>query len=337
MAETFQFAFNAICPMVLLMLLGYFSRRMVFFDENALKKLNGFVFQFGIPALMFCNVYSLDRLSDISIPLMVFALVSLVGLTGIGVIFAHLTSARQGEKGVMIQDVFRSNFAIVGATMAQSLGGAAGSVVAASLQAPSIIYFNVAAVICLTAYSVNADRTVHAGGIIVSILKNPLIQVQLAGVLCLCVRGLIPVDSQGLPVFTLENHLPWLYSFLNSLAQMASPLVLILLGTQVDFRAVGDFKRQLVSGTMMRLVFAPAFGLMLAVIAGKLGLLEVSPAVFSALIALYGSPAPAAGAVMAEQMSDAGELARQYVVWTTVGSVISLFLWVVLLRGIGLL
>ena len=106
-----------------------------------------------------------------------------------------------------------------------------------------------AAVICLTAYSVNADRTVHAGGIIVSILKNPLIQAQLAGVLCLCVRGLIPVDSQGLPVFTLENHLPWLYSFLNSLAQMASPLVLILLGTQVDFRAVGDFKRQLVSGT----------------------------------------------------------------------------------------
>ena len=98
---------------------------------------------------------------------------------------------------------------------------------------------------------------------------------------------------------------------------MASPLVLILLGTQVDFRAVGDFKRQLVSGTMMRLVFAPAFGLTLA--------------------ALYGSPAPAAGAVMAEQMSDAGELARQYVVWTTVGSVISLFLWVVLLRGIGLL
>ena len=337
MAETFQFAFNAICPMVLLMLLGFYSRRKGFFDEASLKKLNDFAFRFGMPALMFCNVYSLESLADVSIPLMLFALMSLLGLTLAGVVLARLIAAHRGERGVIIQNTFRSNFAVVGATMAQSLGGSAGSVVATSLQAPSIIYFNVAAVICLTIYSNDASRRIRPGAILTSILKNPLIQAQLAGVLCLCLRAVMPLDSQGELVFSLSGSLPWLYSFFTNLSGLTTPLTLILLGAQVDLHSVGHLRRQMICGTAARLLLAPLFGLGMALLAGRMGLLAVGPAAVSALLALYGSPGPVAGAVMAEQMSDSGELARQYVVWTTVGSVFSLFLWVVLLRGVGLL
>lgn len=44
-----------------------------------------------------------------------------------------------------------------------------------------------------------------------------------------------------------------------------------------------------------------------------------------------------AGAIMAEEMGCDGELARQCAVWTSVLSMVSLFLWILILRGAELL
>ena len=55
MSDTFWFAFNAVMPMVLLMLLGWWLKRKGIFDENLLKRMNGFTFRFGLSAMMFRN------------------------------------------------------------------------------------------------------------------------------------------------------------------------------------------------------------------------------------------------------------------------------------------
>lgn len=335
MADTFSFAFQAISPMVLLMLVGWWGRRAGFFDGHILAKLNSFIFRTGIPALMFCNVYKLDKLSDISVPMMIFALVSLAGLTLAGMGMAHIFAGSSRQKGVMIQVAFRSNFAIVGASLALTLGGTAGSVVATSLQAPSILYFNITAVICLTFYSDYGSHKINAMGLAHSIFTNPLILAQLAGVICLVLRTVIPTNEEGILLFSLSDTLPWFYSFLCSLSEMASPFVLILLGAQIDFTAASNLKKQLIIGVLIRLVAAPVLGFLMASAAAQLNLFSLTPAATGALIALYGSPAPAAGAIMAEQMGCDGELARQYVVWTTVASVFTLFLWVSIFRTIG--
>ena len=57
----------------------------------------------------------------------------------------------------------------------------------------------------------------------------------------------------------------------------------------------------------------------------------------SALVGMYGSPVASASAVMAEEMGGDAEQARQYVVWTSAFSMITLFLWIFLLRAAGLL
>lgn len=337
MSETFSFAFKAISPMVLLMALGWWGKRVGFLDHHTLNKLNSFIFKTGIPALMFCNVYALDDLSDISIPLVIFVLISLVIITLVGIGLAYVFSDLIYQRGVMIQAAFRSNFAIIGASLSLALGGTAGNIVATSLQAPSILYFNIAAVVFLTYYSTQEVRKVNLLGLLRSILTNPLVIAQLMGVVCLIIRTIIPVDQEGNLIFSLSGSLPWFYAFLNSLSAMASPLVLILLGAQIDLTKVGSLKKQLISGIIMRLIGTPALGFFLAIAANKMGLLQINPAVISALIALYGSPAPAAGAVMAEQMGGDGELARQYVAWTNVLSVITLFVWVLIFRTIGCL
>lgn len=335
MSDIFLFGFNTVAPMMLLMLLGYFLKCKQLFTFDLLHKMNGFAFHYCIPALMFDNVYSLTGINDIPVKLMCFLLFSLLVITLIGVVLAYFSTEDASQKGVLVQMSFRSNYAVVGAAMALSLGGPLGSAVSASLQAPTILYFNIVAVIFLTIWSEGMAKKISVKQLFESVLTNPLVLAQLLAILCLLIRSFIPLNSQGVPVFTLANNLPWLYAFIKELAKIASPLVLILLGAQINFTSIGKLKRLLVISNILRLFIAPGVGLGLVWLAEKMGMLEISPAVISALLPLYGSPSPGAAAVMAEAMNCDGELARQGVVWTTSLSMLSLMIWIIFLRHIG--
>ena len=337
MLDTFFFAFNAVTPMLLLMLLGCWLKAKHFFDDALLKKMNSFTFRFCISAMMFRNICSLSSLEDIHLNIMGYVIVSSLVLTGMGWVESRLFTARRERRGIMIQNAFRSNFAIIGTTLAFSLGGAEGGAISASMQAPAIIYYNVVAVLCLTIYSDRPDRAVDVRGILKEIVTNPMILGQVAGLICLAIRMFIPRDAQGELVFSLAGDLPFLYSAIDSLASVASPMILILLGAQVNFSAVGDMKKELAVGVVQRLVLAPAAGFGMAFLAQRLGVFAVTPAVISALVGLYGSPVAAASAVMAEEMGGDAELARQYVVWTSALSMGTLFLWIFLLRTLQLI
>lgn len=335
MVDTFLFGFNIVAPMVLLMLLGYYARVKDIFDVRLLTKLNKFAFNFCIPALMFNNVYTLKGIADIPVRLMLFLLISLMLLTILGIVIAKGVTKESGCRGVIVQTSFRSNYAVIGAAMALALGGEAGSAVSASLQAPTILYFNIGAVICLTIWSNDVKRVVQIRPLIISVCKNPLILAQVLAIVCLAIRYYIPVNEQGLPIFTIANNIPWFYAAIREMSKMASPLVLVLLGAQINFSAIGRMKNMLIVNILLRLVIAPILGVSVAYVAHKLGFIVLSPAVVSALLPLYGSPAPAASAVMAEAMDCDGELARQVVVWTTCLSMISLMVLIMALRNMG--
>ena len=337
MFDTFMYAFNAVTPMLLLMLLGWWMKAIHFFDDALLTKMNSFTFRFGISCMMFRNTYNLSSLRDIHLDSIWLALVSCLILTGMGWVEAHIFTDQRNRRGIIMQNSFRSNFAIIGTTLAFSLGGAAGGAVSASLQAPTIIYYNVVAVLCLTIYSDKPDRAVNVPGILKKIATNPMILGQVTGLICLIAREFIPRDAQGELVFSLSRDLTFLYSAIDSLAQLASPMILILLGARVNFSAVKDMKKELVMGVIQRLVLAPAVGLGMAFLSQKLGVFSVTPAVLSALVGMYGSPVASASAVMAEEMGGDAELARQYVVWTSAFSMGTLFLWIFLLRTLHLL
>lgn len=337
MLQNFSFAFNAVVPMVSLMGLGYWLKMRKFFDAELLKKLNAFTFRFGVSALMFCNVYSLPSLGDIPVDFMCFVLVSVFIITLLSLAAAMLTTRVNNRRGVMTQVGFRSNFAIIGSSLATAVGGTAGNAAATSIQAPGIIYFNIAAIVCLTVFSDHADQGIRPSKIFKELAKNPMLLGLFSGLLCLVAREWIPRTAEGALAFSLSGSLPFAYSVLQSLSNMTTPLLLIILGGQVDFHAVGDMKKEVVTGVAMRLVGAPAVGIAMALAAGRWGLLDMTPAIVSALLAFYGSPAAVAGAVMAEEMGGDAELARQYVVWTTTLSMVTMFLWIVLLRTVGLL
>ena len=64
-------------------------------------------------------------------------------------------------------------------------------------------------------------------------------------------------------------------------------------------------------------------------------LLSFGPEVYPTLIALFGTPVAVSSAIMAAEMSNDEQLAAQLVVWTSLGSIITVFTTVFALTALG--
>ncbi len=339
MKDVFMFSLNAVMPILLLMLLGYFLRCVGFFNDSFLKMANRLVFRVGLPVLLFQNVYSIGGLGDINWGTVAYAVLVVVLLFLLGGLIAYLAVSDKRRRGVLWQCSFRSNLAVIGLPLAGSLGGLAGVAAVSVTNAFTIPLFNVLAVLALSAYVTEGEvsRAARLRGIGKKVLTNPLIIGVALGFVALGIRALLPVAADGLPTFSLQRDLPFAYTAIQYLAQLATPLALLVLGGQFRFDVVGGMKKEIILGTSMRVVFAPLVGVGLAVILTKQGVLSFNAGDFAALTALFGSPVAVSSAVMAGEMGNDEQLAGQYVVWTSIFSMLTIFLTVALLRGIGIL
>lgn len=333
--KIFLFAFNAITPIILLILLGYILKKINFLDEGWFKKGNKFVFRVCLPVLLFMNVYNIKSLEEINWTVVLYAEIIIFIIIFLGLLLVKFTVPEDKQKGVILQCVFRSNFAIIGIPLAESLGGAEAMGIASVLSAFSIPTFNILAVIALTMY--NKGENGHKANITDTLKKiatNPLILGVAAGMAVLVIRSMIPTvaetsGSQEL-VFSIKNNLPWLYNALNNLSKISSPLALVVLGGQFDFAAVKELKKQIAIGTVARVVVTPAIALGVAIVLSTYtNLVTFSPEVYPALIALFGSPVAVSSAIMAQEMDNDGVLAGQLVVWTSIISIFTIFFFVV--------
>ena len=196
--------------------------------------------------------------------------------------------------------------------------------------------FNVLAVIALSAFQRENGRTVSGRKLLLDVVKNPLIDGVALGVAALLIRQW-QVAQFGSVAFSLQRDLPWLYSAAKDLKSIASPLALLLLGGQFRFSAVKELWKEVAAGTVCRTVMAPLLGVGGAVLLGSWGVLQCGPAEYPALIALFGSPVAVSSAIMAREMHNDEQLATQLVVWTSIASIVTVFLTVCLMMSLGLL
>lgn len=339
MMDTLFFALNAILPIILLIFFGYFLKWKGFLDEAWFKKGNKLIFKVCLPSLLFTNVYNIESFTSINWAVVIYSEIAIFTVFFLGVLLVRLTIPDDRQKGVVLQCTFRSNFAIIGLTLAEAIGGAKGVGIAAVLSAFSIPTFNVLAVIALTMFHTNADgKKPGIRSILLNIAKNPLIIGVVCGLVALGIRALIPCGADGAPVFTVSKNLPFLYTAVTNVAKISSPLALIILGGLFDFSAVKGMKKQIFIGTFCRVAAVPALVLGIAVLlSSHTQLLHFDETVYPALVALFGSPVAVASAIMAQEMDNDGVLAGQLVVWTSILSIFTLFLTILILRGLALL
>lgn len=337
MFDVFSYAFNSVAPILLLVLLGFLLKKLHFAGDEFFKKANSLVFNVFLPILLFTNVYSLESLSEVNWKAAVYSVFAVFLFLGVGAICTALFVREHNQKGVMLQCSFRSNHAIIGIPLAQSLGGAQALAFASLLSAIAIPLFNVLAVFCLSHYA-DSKKKPTILQTAVKTVKNPLILGVACGAAALLVRSFLPLGTDGAPAFTVKEDIPFLWTAVKSAASIASPLSLIILGARFDFSAIKNLAKPITLGVILRNFIAPALGIGLAAFLSKrFGLFEVTKNELPGYISVFGSPVAVSSAVMVGEIGGDDQLATQLVVWTSVISLFSVFITVFILKSFALL
>ena len=294
---------NAVLPLMLCMAAGYFFQRIGLGDPGFYSMCNKLCFKTFLPIMIFINIYdsSLDAASD---PwFFVYALLGILAVFLICMFLIPKMVKEDGRRAVLIQGIFRSNYVLFGVPVAVNLYGAENAA-AALLAAAAIPMFNVLAVIALEYYSPTKKGL---KSVLVGIAKNPLIWGALLGLLAKAV----------------DLHLPaGIYKGIADMGKMASPLALVALGATFKFTAVRKNLPYLTIGVIGRIAAVPLLLLPLAVL---LGFRDVQ---LASLLILFASPTAVSSSTMAAAYGHDSELAGQQVVFTSICSLFSVFLWI---------
>lgn len=358
---------NAVVPIILLILLGYLLKRYKFLSKDFIRMGNKFVFKVCLPCMLFANIYdSMKSFSDIRWDVVLYAVIIICAIFGLGLLTAILTTKQNKRRGVILQCTFRSNFAIIGLTLVERLGG--NTAIAGIASAFSIPVFNILAVVALSIFVGKEDKAELQGEqlsfdslqnnaavapqkekskwdsvktILLNIIKNPLIIGVLVGLVFVGIREIeaacCNVAADAVP-FRFDNQLKFLYTAVKDLKAIASPLALIVLGGQFEFSAVKGMTKEIVVATVWRIVIAPLIGIGVAILLSEFTpVLNFGPEIYPTLIALFGTPVAVSSAIMAGEMKNDEQLATQLVVWTSLGSIVTIFVMVFVLMSCGLL
>lgn len=313
--SNFLFSLNVVAPLFVLMAIGYIARQIRFVSDDFLAQLNRFVFRFCLPLMLFQDIrvsYSGD-FSNINL-----ILASFIGTTVIILVLFLLVPLfikRKGQRGSMIQGIYRSNFLIYGLPLATGMYGDEALASISMLMGILIPFYNVAAVIILSIYSED-NQKISIKNILKDIITNPLI----IG----CFFGLLAgIINLNLPRFL---ELP-----LAQLAATAAPLALFVLGGEFKFRSLRNNLTKVLVATAGRLIIVPVVALYIFI---QLGFRGVDLAV---LISIFATPTAMSSYIMAKNMGNDGTLSAQIVILTTACSSVTIFFIIFFLRLWGYL
>ncbi len=320
------FAINAVSPIIIMVVIGYFLKRIRFISTDFAKVANKLVFHLFLPAMLFLNVYKIDNIQNMDFSFVIYAAAVLIGVFLLAIPFVLLLTKEPSRRGVLLQASFRSNYALVGIPLAKSLFGDEGVAIATLLSAAFIPMLNILAVISLSVFSDKEKPSVKK--ILLGIFKNPLIQSIAVGLFTLGIRAIFVKYGIG---FRIYNVIP-VYKVLEYLSSVATPLALLALGAQFEFSVVSELKKEITFGTLMRTVIVPCLGIGAAYFAFNN---YFGGAHFAAFVAAFATPVAVSSVPMAQEMGGDTTLAGQMVVWSTLFSVATIFIASFLLKSVG--
>lgn len=338
--ESFVFAFNATMPIVLTVAIGYLLKRIGLMTKEFAVRANKLVFRIFLPTMLFLNVYSIESLSGVDFGYAIYSALLIVGVFLAGIPVVMLTTKDGRRRGALLQTFFRSNNALIGVPLAESLFGAEGAIVMTVLTAFIIPLFNMLGVISLSMFT-NHDSAAESGQkapprvgfdvkkVLKAIVTNPLIIAIAIGFVALGVREIFILTD----ITWRLTDVGILFSVLKTLSSVATPLALLSLGAHFEFSVISGMKREIIVGTLARTLVVPALSLVIAYFAfGKV----FGGAEFAAILALFCTPVAVSSVPMAQEMGSDALLTGQLVVFTTLFSSLTIFISSFALKFVGI-
>ncbi len=328
------FAINAILPIIILFLFGFILKHFNFFDRIFFNQLNKYIFRIALPALLFYKIYTIENLADINWDLIAFSIICLFVVFILGLISVLIFVKDDRKKGVILQAVFRSNFGLIGLPLAESIGGIAAGQFVAVLFAFAIPLNNVLAVIALTMFQKDDQGKISIRLMLKNMITNPLIIAVIVGVVVIVMRGFMPVVG-GEIAFSIARDLQVFYKPMTWIANTATPLALIALGGQFELSVIKSLAKDIIHGTLWRIAIVPGLVFTAAyLLRNRFPDIAIA---LPALIALFATPVAVSSVIMAHEMHGDEQLAGQLVVWTSIGSVFTIFIIIVIFKNLGML
>lgn len=306
-------AFKVVFPILIYVTIGYIFKLIKLYDTMGIKVVNDLIFKLFLPCMLFYNIYTTNIHEIFNINLILYAIVSILILFILLMIIVPRFIEENSKCGVFIQGVFRSNFVLFGLPVTTSLMGEGNAGLTSLAIAFVVPLYNVLAVVCLESFRKNK---VNIKNILKGIAKNPLIISSLLGIIFLASKVQLP-DFCG--------------NIIRDLSRVATPLALIGLGGSFTFSAVKGNIKKLAAILSLKLVIVPSIAIFVSAYA-----FGFKGAAIVTLISVFASPTAVSSFTMAQSMGGDSDLAAQTVVFTSVFSILTVFIIVAVTKYFGL-
>lgn len=306
--ENLILSLNVVLPLFITMSLGYFLKYLNMFDNNTLDTMNNITFKSFLPMLLFYNIYKTDLQGVFNLKLMIFSATCVIALYLILYLIVPLIEKDNKKRGALLQGLFRSNFVIFGIPITESLFGSEKVGVAALLIAVIVPLFNILSVLALETFRGGKPdfRKISIG-----IIKNPLIIASCLGILTLLLKIKIPTAIE---------------KTISDVSKIATPLSLILLGASFKFDNIKKYLKQTTIAVVGKTILTPCIILPICIMFGYRGV------ELTTLMIIFAAPTAISSFTMAQQMDSDSDLAGQIVVFTSAFCVVTVFMWIFILK-----
>ncbi len=312
--ENFLYSLNATVPVFLVIVIGYYLKQKGMLTEAFCSAANKFNFQVTLPALLFKDISTADIRQVLDIRYMLYCAIvtsvcffTLWGLT-------KLLMKDKSMTGAFVQASFRGSAAVLGIAFIQNIYGSSG--MAPLMIVSAVPLYNIYSVVVLTFEGENDGQGGNIKRAFLNICKNPIIIGILLGVI---------VSFSGITFPAIVNKT------VGSLASMATPLALVVIGAGFEGRkALAKIKPTIIA-SFIKLVLQPALFLPVAVWLG------FRTEKLIAILVMLGAPTTVSCYIMAKNMNNDEVLTSSVVVATTLLSAVTLTGWIYILKAFGCL
>lgn len=300
-------------PIFILVLLGLGLQRWGFIDDTFVTMSSRLVFSLCLPVLLFTTITSIDMAATLALDVLGFSVVGTVLTFALSWLVALFWVRPRIDRGVFVQASFRSNLGVVGLALCANAYGKEGLALASLLMAAMTVIYNILSVVVLAYY--NAARAISWRGVLVDILRNPLIVAIVLALLVNFVQLPIPAVLKSTGAY---------------LGSLALPLALLGTGASMNLKALRHSSSVTALCLLLKTLLLPA---LVTWLAWWLGYRDVNLGV---LFLLFMSPTATASFIMVKSMGGNEALAANLIMTTTLVSLLTASLGLFLLRILAL-
>ena len=312
--NSFQTALSAVLPMFVMLIMGYFLRKIKMVDEHTLNKMNTMCFKTFLSISLYYNIYKANIAEVFNGKLLLFAVGTQFIILLFSIIAALPVVKTKKKRGALIHGIFHTNFVIFGTLIGTALCGE-GNIGAISLLIAVIVPVqNILSVILLEMFreggKINFKQV--AGGVV----KNPYVIAAALG----CLTHVFGIKYPEL-----------ITNIFRDLGRCGTPVALIVMGGLFNFQAVSENIKSIVTGVLCRLLIVPAILIPVSVWLGFRG------GDLIGLMCIFIAPCAVTSFNLASAMDSDADLTAQLVVFTSITSIFTIFMWIFTLSRLQLI